>query len=514
MKHSQVSKSDLMIPTLLFASTAFSLAAECKQKNSGDRPNILFVISDDQSYPNASIYGNKIFETPAFDRIAKSGVLFNNAYVTSPGSSPSRASILTGRYPWQNEEAGTHDSRFQTKYISYPFVLEKNGYHIGYTGKGWEPGNFNGWEHNPAGPSYNTEKLTPPYTGISDCDYVANFEVFLNNRKDGQPFCFWFGCWEPHRRFEKDSYQKAKINLTNIDVPDFLPDNDVIRGDIADYALEIRWFDKQLNKILNILDSIGALENTLIIVTSDNGMAFPRAKANCYDAGIHVPLAMSWKNVIPHGRIIDEHVSLVDIASTILDAANVEPDNMQPISGKSMLPQIKSTQDINKNKVVLAGRERHSSSRYNNTGYPQRVIVTNEFLYIYNMHSERFPAGDPFFCVPNESDLYKTGYFDIDASPTKTFLIENAGNSSITPYFLSAMAKRPQDELYNLRNDPHCMKNLANDEKYSAKLKALKKFLIEKLKETGDTRFVGNNSEIWETYPRFSIIREFPFPVY
>ena len=511
MKHLQVSKSKLIIPPLLFASTAFSLATESKQKGSNGRPNILFVISDDQSYPNALIYGNTVFETPAFDKIAKSGVLFTNAYVTSPGSSPSRASILTGRYPWQNEEAGTHDSRFQKKYITYPFELEKNGYHIGYTGKGWEPGSCNGWTHNPAGPSYNTEKLVPPYSGISDCDYAANLKVFLNNRKDGQPFCFWFGCWEPHRRFEKDSYKKAKINLANINVPGFLPDNDVIRGDIADYAVEIRWFDQQLNKILNILDSIGALENTLIIVTSDNGMAFPRAKANCYDAGIHVPLAISWKNVIQGEKIINEPVSLVDIASTILDVANVKPDNMQPISGKSLLPQMKGNQNNNKKKVVFAGRERHSSSRYGNSGYPQRVIVTNEFLYIHNMHSERFPAGDPFFCVPNESDLYKAGYFDIDASPTKTFLIENAGNSSITPYFLSAMGKRPQDELYNLIDDPYCMNNLANDDKYSAKLKAFRKLLIKKLKETGDTRIVGNNPEIWETYPRFSIIREFPF---
>ena len=128
------------------------------------RPNILFVISDDQSYPHASAYGSSLVKTPGFDLVAQNGWLFNNAFVTSPGSSPSRASILTGLYPWQIEEAGTHASSFPVDYKCFPDLLEEAGYYIGYTGKGWGPGNWkiSGRKRNPAGPEYNKMRIHPP----------------------------------------------------------------------------------------------------------------------------------------------------------------------------------------------------------------------------------------------------------------------------------------------------------------------------------------------------------------
>ena len=122
-----------------------------------ERPNILFVISDDQSWPYASAYGTGWVKTPGFDRVAARGILFNNAFVTSPGSSPSRASILTGRYPWQIEEAGTHASSFPRKYRVFTQILEENSYHVGFTGKPWGPGDWeiSGWKQNPVGKEYN-----------------------------------------------------------------------------------------------------------------------------------------------------------------------------------------------------------------------------------------------------------------------------------------------------------------------------------------------------------------------
>jgi len=174
------------------------------------RPNILFVISDDQSYPYTSKYGSEFIDTPAFDFVANNGCLFNNAFVTSPGSSPSRASILTGLYPWQIEEAGTHASSFPIKYTCFPDKLESIGYKVGFTGKGWGPGDWkiSGRKRNPAGEEYNKIKVKPLFSGISNIDYSENFRLFISTRKDNQPFYFWVGLNEPHRPYEKDVWKK------------------------------------------------------------------------------------------------------------------------------------------------------------------------------------------------------------------------------------------------------------------------------------------------------------------
>ena len=144
-------------------------------------PNILICISDDQSWEHTSAYGYKAINTPNFDRVARDGILFNNAFAPSPGCSPTRASLLTGRHIWQIENAGTHASSFPKKYVSYPDLLEKSGYFIGGTGKLWGPGNYevSGRLRNPAGTAYSDITLKPPYQGINKWDYAANFEDFI-----------------------------------------------------------------------------------------------------------------------------------------------------------------------------------------------------------------------------------------------------------------------------------------------------------------------------------------------
>lgn len=191
-------------------------------------PNILFAISDDQSYPHASAYGAHWVKTPAFDRVAREGVLFTNAFAASPGCSPSRAALLTGRNTWQIEDAGTHASAFPIQYMVYPDILEEAGYFVGYTQKGWGPGNWkiSGRTRNPAGEAFNKNKLEAPTSGISNNDYTANFSEFLENRPEGKPFCFWYGASEPHRVFEKGSGLKAGKKLEEAKVPSFLPDTE------------------------------------------------------------------------------------------------------------------------------------------------------------------------------------------------------------------------------------------------------------------------------------------------
>ncbi|SHE80452.1 uncharacterized sulfatase [Dysgonomonas macrotermitis] len=492
---------------LLLPLVAVSSFAKQEQR----RPNILFVIADDQSYPDASIYGSSMVRTPGFDLVASQGALFNNAYVTSPGSSPSRASMLTGMYPWQIEEAGTHASSFPAKYICYPDILAKSGYHIGFTGKGWGPGDWavSGRLHNPAGPEYNTHKLDPPYSGISKVDYTANFKQFLSERDKDQPFCFWLGTHEPHRPYENMSWLKEGNNLSMAAVPGFLPPSDDVKGDLLDYAVEIEWFDKHLMNCIEELKRIGELDNTIIIVTADNGMSFPHAKANCYDAGLHVPLAICWGDKVKPSQVVNNLVSLVDLAPTILQIAGLEPHTMHV--GESLLPLITGNGQTYSRKTVFAGRERHSYSRFDNWGYPMRSVRWKNYLLVHNFHPERWPAGDPQELGKNDEpkEIHK-GYFDIDAAPSKDYLVSHRNDPSVTPFFNASVAKRPEYELYNLKNDPACMKNIASDTKFNNIISEMKQMLQTKLEETNDSR-IGSNPEIWESYPRTEgKMRKFP----
>ncbi|MCA1809924.1 MAG: sulfatase-like hydrolase/transferase [Lentisphaerae bacterium] len=198
-----------------------------------DQPNILLAIADDQSWRHAGAYGCRFVHTPGFDRIAASGVLFNHAYCPAPQCAPSRASLLTGRNIWQNQEAGTHGSLFPAHLQVYPDLLESAGYQVGYTGKAWSPGNWKdcGWKRNPAGNEFNRHVLIPPTTGISNKDYARNFEDFMRELPADAPFCFWYGGHEPHRPYEEGSGQRAGKRLEDVDVPPFWPDDPAVRGD-------------------------------------------------------------------------------------------------------------------------------------------------------------------------------------------------------------------------------------------------------------------------------------------
>lgn len=484
---------------------------EEKQEEDFQRPNIIFAIADDQSYPYASAYGGAIpgmLNTPGFDYVASAGVSFSNAYATSPGSSPSRASILTGLFPWQIEEAGTHASSFPSKFICYPDVFEAAGYKVGFTGKGWGPGDYSvsGRKHNPAGPPFNKVTLTAPYTGISNIDYSGNFKKFLDEKDSSQPFCFWYGGNEPHRGYEKNCHKKAGKDAVNAVLPGFLPDFQDIRGDLMDYAVEIEWFDKHLSSIIEELRHRGLLSNTIIIVTADNGMPFPRAKANCYDAGMHVPLAICWGDNIKKHGIINDVVSLVDIFPTLLDLSRVEWSAVK-LSGQSLAPLLGIRSGTYSSKSVFSGRERHSCARYNNWGYPIRSIRSGNYLLIHNFHPERWPAGDPL--ALNQTNP-QNGYYDIDGGPTKTIMINHRNEAYFKPFFQAAVGMRPEFELFNVATDPECMTDLSSDPDCAAILEQLKEELNRKLLDSGDTR-LGDNPEIWETYPRLSgDMREFP----
>ncbi len=488
------------------------------EKTKGKHPNILFAIADDQSYPYASAYGTKGVHTPAFDEVAKKGVLFTNAFVGAPQCSPSRAAILTGKNIWQLEEAGTHSSYFPKKLVVFTDLLEKSGYQTGFAGKPWAPGNFKdaGWTRNPVGPEYNTKTFkVVPTKGISKIDYFENFKEFFAKKGKETPFFFWYGGHEPHRNYEDGSGVKSGKALSDAVVPPFLPDVDLVKSDVLDYSLEIEWFDIQLGKMITFLREKGELDNTIIVVTADNGMAFPSSKANLYEYGTHVPLAICWPKGMAGERVVNELVGMIDLAPTFLEIAEVKgAPQMTGVSLVNLLSTGKGENVDPPRKYVLTGRERHTHARPDNLGYPARAIRTSDFLFILNFKPDLWPAGDPapesakapLSAADDEKSLWP-GYQDIDNGPTKIMLIEN--KDKYPESFRSGYEKRPAEELYDIRNDSGCLKNLADDPKFQIIKRELRKTLEKDLKAQGDPRMTGKG-DIFDSYPRFGAMRDLP----
>jgi len=419
-------------------------------------------------------------------------VVFTNSFAACPSCTPSRNAILTGRQMWQVEEGGNLHSTYNPKYACYTHLLEDAGYHTGHTGKGWAPGTWDagGLKRNPVGREYNQRKLTPPSTGIFDGDYAANFQDFLAARPTGAPFCFWFGCREPHRDYERGYGVRTGKKLADVEVPPFLPDCEEVRGDLLDYYAEVEWFDTQLGRLLAILEQRGERDNTIVVATSDNGMPFPRAKANLYDWGTHMPLAIRWPARVPGGRVVDDFVGHIDFAPTFLEAAGLPPHPQ--FTGRSLLPSLQSSRagvvEAGRD-VVYTGMERHTWCRPEGAGYPMRAIRTGDYLYVRNFAPDRWPAGDPDFVSSNH-----TPYGDIDAGPTKKYMEAHPSGA----LFLAAFGKRPAEELYDLRTDPAQVRNVAADPSYQEARDGLWKRLDAYLKRTGDPRIAGRDP--WQGY--------------
>jgi arylsulfatase A-like enzyme len=442
-----------------------------------DRPNILFAIADDWSWPHASIALDPVVRTPVFDRVAREGVLFENAFVSSPSCTPSRGAILTGQYHWRLEAGGNLHSALPSRFDVYPDLLEAAGYHVGCTRKGWGPGNHEkgGWTRNPAGTK------------------VKDFAQFLDKRPGKNPFCFWFGSHDPHRRYRLRSGVESGMRLDDVEVPPCLPDSEEVRSDLCDYYFEVQRFDREVGDLLQLLEERGELDRTLVVITSDNGMPFPRCKSNLYDLGTRVPLAVRWGDRVKGGRRVKDFISLTDVAPTFLEAAGLKPSG--DMTGRSFLDILASKAHAPCDRVFF-GKERHAWVRKDGLGYPMRAVRTRDHLYIRNYEPDRWPAGDP-----DERRIYKDGYGDIDASPTKTYMLEHRDDRR----FALAFEKRPAEELYDLAKDPAQMNNVA--EESEAIRKRLARVLEEMLLATEDPRAMGKGED-FDGYPYFGRIPE------
>lgn len=465
-----------------------------------DRPNILFAISDDQSWMHASAYGDQGTVTPAFDRVAREGALFHYAYTAAPSCAPSRAAILTGRNIWELEEGGILIGMLRSKFDVFTQRLQDAGYQIGATGKTWGPGVYGpDWERPVYEQILNDRKLpeSEQRPGLSQIDYAANFDDFLAGRSSDKPFFFWLGTTEPHQRYDVGAWKRAGKKLEDARLPAWLPDDPVTRGEILDYSVEIEHFDSHLARALAALEEAGELDDTLVVVTSDHGNPLPRSKCNLYDGGVRVPLAVRWPGQVPAGREIDDFVSLADVAPTLMEAAALDVPKV--MSGRSFLNVLRSKKsgqvDPSRDFVVTAF-ERHTNARRGGVGYPMRSIRTHRWAYIRNYEPDRWPAGDP------DLNARPQGIFgDVDRGASKTFLIANAQDPKVAPYYVMSFGRRPAEELYDMEKDPDQMHNLATDPRFSSQKARLVYRLGRYLNLHNDPRMRGENP--WDGYPFF-----------
>ena len=477
---------------LLVISTLAVLCAWA-QPVASTRPNIVFAIADDWGWPHAGAYGDSGVKTPTFDRLAREGVLLENAYISSPSCTPSRGAIITGQQFWRLGAAGNLWSVWPSIFPEYPRMLAGEGYFVGSYRKGWGPGSYPGTPISPAGKIYPT------------------VEAFFQARPKDMPFCFWFGASDPHRPYEKGSGVASGIMLEDVHLFEHFPDSEEIRSDVADYYFEVQRFDSDVGELIAVLEELGELDNTLIVMTGDHGMPFPRAKGNLYDSGARVPMAVRWGARVPAGRTVTDFVSTTDIAPTFLDAAGLEvPSEMTGRSLLAILTSEESGRVAGDRDHVIFGRERHVVAQEAPSlgGYPSRGIRTDDYLYIRNYEADRWPAGTPHYEKAQEPNAWLA---DCDNSPTKWFLWVNREDSELKRYYDLSFAKRPAEELYDLAKDSGQVANLAADPDYVRIRKRLAVQLTEGLIAMGDPRIEGRGS-LFDSQPYLGGSPRFPQP--
>ena len=290
-------------------------------------------------------------------------------------------------------------------------------------------------------------------------------------------------------------------DLSKVQVPAYYPDNPTIRGDLADYAIEVEWYDRHIGLALRQLEQRNLLEDTVIIATSDHGMPFPRVKGQIYDDGFHVPLAVRWGSQILPKRTVTDFVSFPDVAPTLMDIAGI-PIHPQ-MTGKSFKKQLLSAKsgriDLERDHALL-GKERHDIGRTDgdrlSVSYPSRAIRTDRYLFVYNFKPNRWPGGDPQY-----------GLLNCDSSPTKTYLQSILKSDTEYRFYEMSFGKRPQEELFDVVNDPDCINNLADDPQHQKIKNRLWNQLKQELTSQEDPRILGNG-DIFDFYPNCRIEKQ------
>jgi N-sulfoglucosamine sulfohydrolase len=449
---------------------SFSPAAVQADEEKTSRPNFVVFITDDESALERRAYGWSDLPTPNFERVARDGVLFKHAYCSAPSCAPARAALLTGRNFWELEQGAFIQAFLPKKFPVLPDLLAAAGYRTGYTGKAVGPysprataerfGAKMGVAPNmePAGRRYNQIEHEEPEDDGDVIDYVANFRAFLEEDKDGQPFWFWAGLIDPHSPWDPDNPRKLEekygIALDAVPLPGFMPDDPRWRTRRASWLYELLRADETLGRLLALLEEKGLLENTVLIVTSDNGSWYgTHGKAGAYEWGVHVPMAVQWPARVKGGRTVTDFVGFPDLAPTMLEAAGVAvPPTM---SGRSLLP------------ILLSEKS-------------GRVDADRSFMVTgLEWHGELEPGMRASRTIRDDRYAYIVNYG------------QHPDHPSVKLDAWRGSGQWPAEELYDLVDDPWQLQNLAGDPAHTAARKRLQKQLTGYQRQTGDPRATG-----------------------
>ncbi len=415
-----------------------------------EKPNIIVFIADDVSWDDIGVYGNDQVVTPNIDNLAKNGLIFNNAYLTTSSCSPSRNSILTGRYPHNTGAAELHTEP-PLDMTSFPEILKDKGYYTLQAGK------FHMGEYAKRG--FHEVHDNKQINGLGGEDYWVEG---LKKRPKSKPFFMWYASYDAHRIWGENEFSGTH-KPDKIFVPDYLVNGALTRLDLANYYDEITRFDHYIGEVVNELKAQGEYENTYIIVMADNGRPFPHSKTRLNDQGVKTPFIVHHPRSIMSNKKSNSLISAVDIASTILDIAGITPS--ESFQGNSFL-NIINNPELKFRNYVFAEHNWHDYESY------QRMVRNEKYLYIKNSRPQ-FPQEGPL---------------DAINSPTYIDLKDAEKNKTISKVQAEIFIKpRPSEELYDLSNDPFQYKNLLEEGDIPQDYELLKKILNQWINDTGDT---------------------------
>lgn len=411
-------------------------------------PNIVFFIADDVSKEDFGTYGHPSIQTPNVDALAAQGMRFDNAYLTTSSCSPTRCSIITGRYPHNTGAPNLH-AILPDEQIRFPELLREAGYYTALAGK------------NHMFEDYSDrafDRMTDGGRPAGAEDWVEH----LQQRPKDKPFFFWFAAYDGHRAWQIND--KAPVyDPDQIIVPPYLVDTPAVREDLANYYHEVSRFDYYIGQVIKELKRQGVLDNTLIVVASDNGRPFPRDKTRLYDSGIKTPWVVHYPPLIEEPATTTSFVSVIDFSATCLELAGVEvPPSIQ---GRSLAP-ILSDPEATIRDVIFAEQNWHVYLNHS------RMVRFDDYLYIKN----NFPD------QPNLSYESDTRY------PSGQALWEAQAAGETLPYQQQIFADpQPSEELYQVSKDPYQIRNQASHPAYAARLEQARRLLTMWTEQTGDT---------------------------
>ncbi len=405
---------------LLLLSLAASLAAA---------PNFLIFIADDLGEGDLSIYGHPVLQTPNIDRIGREGMVFDRAFLTTSSCSPSRSSILTGRYPHSTGAEDLH-MPLPAKQTTFARGLKGEGYHNVTVGK-WHLG----------------QNERAHWAKVAECagaETATTALEQLRTRPKDKPFFFWVASKDPHRPFDSNAIAHPH-RPDDVALPPYLPDHPLIRKDLALYYDEVTRFDEHVGEILGELETQGVLDETVIVFLSDNGMPFPRAKTTLYDSGIRTPLLVRYPSIVPQGKLQTGLFSVVDLIPTLLDIAGVKASTSE---GSSRLTMWRDPEAPGRD-AIFAEANWHDFEQFT------RAVRTPRYLLVRNYYWQK-----PLW---NSVD-------SVNSITWKGFLAVARAGGLTPPQKFLLQEPRPFEEFYDLQVDPASLENVAGEPRYASEL--------------------------------------------